>query len=271
MQRNKFSKHLIVLINKLRLLFKQNRTKTILFIFLTLTSFFCFRELLYARYYSYELNKTLNDIISEYEYVESVYVLNILKKHRSIVVEMDSRFNSFSRIQKQEYFQNDLGNRLQRVYGNWIVEHHINDNNLYDAGDLYFSNIEIQILCNNKSYKYCFYDYDSNHNRIFNYKFIDSNGKIYDYYKKTETPTTYTLKIGLPDYYVDNTEYGKPDEQKGGYVGMWSHEKHYAYDYYWYDDNGKMILWVSTFDGYVDYYRLVQEGIEVDEYGTRKY
>ncbi len=88
--------------------------------------------------------------------------------------------------------------------------------------------------------------------------------------KSTAETTAYKsgMYVDMSESYINQTDFGSYTTRSGGYVGSWSHKKHYAYDYYWRDSQDRLLLKVHTYDGKVDY--IIQNGVTYDKNSVKK-
>lgn len=164
------------------------------------------RTMYYNKQYTEELNTLLNDAIKGYEYATSVSVVDMMTRERYILLEMSPEYNSLSREEKHSYMSSDLGEKLQRVYSHWVGEYDIYNNKLWECEALTYLDIAIVMNCEDKTYKYGYYEEDKYYDFVGG--FVDADGTYYRFLNDTEKDKYYD---SWSDYYSSMENSNKED------------------------------------------------------------
>lgn len=147
------------------------------------------RTIYYDKQYTEELETLLHNEIDNYEYITDIAVRKMMTRERYILVEMSSEFNSLSREEKHQYLKDDCGENLQSVYTKWLSKD-VYHNKLWECEDLTFLDIEIVIVCDEKTYKYGYYKQDKYYD--FAEAFMDYDGTSYRFVNDNEKDEYYS-------------------------------------------------------------------------------
>lgn len=187
------------------------------------------KTIYYDKQYTEELNTRLNEAIKDYEYAISVSVADIMTRERYILLEMSPEYNSLSREEKHNYMSSDLGEKLQRVYSQWVGEYDIYDNKLWECEALTFLDIAIVMNCEDKTYKYGYYEEDKYYDFVSG--FVDADGTYYRFLNDAEK-----------DKYYDNLA-----DSAGGLYSDNDNEDYNSLSYYTVTDDDELgSVWAMT-------------------------
>lgn len=173
----------------------------------------------YDKQYTDKLINLLHQNVDGYEYVNSIEVRNMMKKDRSVVLNMNDKFDTLSREDQHEYLKDGLGEKIQDVYSDWMYESKSYNNELWEKEDYPYDHIEVVLDCKGKTYKYGFYQKPYGYNFYeFKNEFLDSDGVSYEFVNKEEEE----------EYYKQLEE--KHDREKQANSNNNSSEDGYSYD-----------------------------------------
>lgn len=145
----------------------------------------------FDKQYTDQLLSLLQQNIGGQEYIESIEIANIMKNDREVILNMNTDFGNLSREAKHKCLKEDVGEKIQGVYSNWIMNNDISNNDLCEYSPMTFSNIEIKIKCKEKIYKYGYYKKAENEVYDFVNEFLDYDGTSYKFASKEEENTCY--------------------------------------------------------------------------------
>lgn len=146
----------------------------------------------YDKQYTDKLLNLLQQNVGGYEYVNSIEIKNMMKKDRSVILNMSDKFDALSREDKHRYLKDGLGEKIQDVYFDWIYENKVYNNELWIKENYPYDHIEVALNCKGKIYKYGFYQKADGYNFYdFKNEFLDIDGVSYEFVNKEEEEEYY--------------------------------------------------------------------------------
>ncbi len=207
----------------------------------------------YDKQYADKLLYLLKQNVGGYEYVDSIELKNLMKKDRSVILNMNDEFDALSREDKHRYLKDELGGKIQDVYYDWMYGSGAYDNDLWEKKLYAYDNIEVLLDCNGKTYKYGFYQkLDGNDYYEFKDEFLDIDGVSYEFVNKEEEEEYYKQLeekrdeieerraqsppyVGMAEAYINDTSWGNPDKFEKCSNYDYLDYNHKSKKYYWYD------------------------------------